>query len=303
MPFLREYLVRDELVRRFSLTPSSRLDTWGATASNSRPKFLIPRDLVGDASTLPRPAPESLLAAQLETWQRAFPSRTEVCTVLSDLDAVLKFTNDAAKQGGQPWSGAWMGSPDALNEKGFPHWDLLVREWLIPIITEAQLLLPVDRRDQSQAVDHQMQEALRHSIVLTISAATRRFGLGMKGIEVRVTDVKTLLFPTLPIWKALGLEIMLLWILLTAGIESANYADEQRWFAEQIAARLEKTDGSYAAVEAAILRPVRGFISLEHILAAEGFILLVDMVQALVTKRALPPPLRAPVHMPAPCHH
>lgn len=284
---------------------ATRLDTWGSTASNIRPRFPLPYDLLGDPSTLPRPAPDSLLSTQLQAWQRAFPSRTEVCQVLEDLSAVLDYTDSEAKHRGfagrNPGTGGTPMAPEADN-KGFPDWDSLVREWLLPIITEAQLLLPTEPNPTAdQAVDHQMQECLRHTIILAVSAAVRRFGFVMKGIELRVTSVKALLAPTLSIWKALGLEPMLEWVLLTAGIECTSYPEEQEWFAGQLAARLEETDGSYAAVETAMLRPVQGFMNLEHVLAAESFVRLVDLVQAIVTRKAV---LRYPVSTPVPwsCH-
>lgn len=272
---------------------------------NIRPRFPLPYDLVGDPFTLPRPAPDSLLATQLEAWQRAFPQRTEVCKVLSNLDAVLTYTDSKAKQRG--FGGLARGTPMAPCEdkKGFPDWDVLVREWLIPVINEAQLLLP-SREEQipeTRPVDDQMQSCLRHATILAISAAVRRFGIVMKGIEVRVTSIKTLLLPTLPLWPALGLGPMLFWILLTAGIECGSHPAEQRWFAAQIAARLgEIGEGSYGEVEAAILRPVRGFVNLEHVKADEGFVRLVDLVQALVTKREVP---KQPISQPTPwsCHH
>lgn len=228
--------------------------------------------------------------------------------MLTHLNAVLSYTNDRAKIRGFAGRTNPGGGTPLAPDNGFPDWDLFVREWLIPIINEAQRLLPLDQDQeppQTQSVDHQMQDALRHATILAISAAVRRFGFTMKGIEVRVTSVKSLLLPTLSLWPALGLAPMLSWIMLTAGIEcSANYPDEQAWFAAQLAARVvAETDGSYGAVEAAMLEQVGGFVSVEHVMASEGFVRLVDVVQAIVTKRAVP--TYHPVAQPVPwsCHH
>ena len=118
----------------------------------------------------------------------------------------------------------------------------------------------------------------RHAIILFVQPIRRRFGIVTGSTDLRVGKMKDLLAQNLHRWE--GMEQLLLWILVSGGIEATTVQD-QLWFASIIA--------TYPAFEDMDEREyvcqVRSFIWMDDIFEAPMFQL---MAQVSEVKNAAP---------------
>lgn len=153
----------------------------------------------------------------MTAWTSRFPGNTAIADITRDLSIIIQFfqhQSDIDPSFYQPSDTSGV--------------------WLVPIIQRCLELIP-NGSVEAHKHEFEMQEILRHAILLFVQPIRRKFGIFTGSSIGRLCKLKALLDQHQDDWD--GLESLLCWVLASAYFESTLVAD-QEWFVEFMAASL-----------------------------------------------------------------
>ena len=186
-------------------------DECSAGTRDQRPNFPLPLKILPSVEQLYSKFAVSVdVETQVEAWQWRFPQRQEIAEIIRDLSVTTQ----------------WF-EVEAARDPYFYQPSNISGDWLVPMVHRCLDLILTDI-DAIAEPGFELQETLRHVVVLFTQPIRRRFAINPGSSDLRVQKLRGILQRHLNDWD--GFTPLLRWIVVAGGME-ANRIEDQLWFA------------------------------------------------------------------------
>ena len=150
----------------------------------------------------------------MDAWLKRYPRRREIVRLFEDLSVTIRWFSEETKVNPNFYQ--------LSNTSGV---------WIVPLIQRCLELIPTEL-DEIAEPGFEVQEVLRHALILFVQPIRRRFGIVTGSSHLRIQKLRGVLSQHLFEWGSF--DTLLRWTLVSGGVE-ANTLEDQLWFAGVLA--------------------------------------------------------------------
>lgn len=251
------------------------MDIEGAVCRDVQPYFLLPLDIIPDPQTL-KPSNDISVEPYIASWTRVFPAQQTIIEIFRDLQHVVCWLSASSSKDPEIW-------------KRPP----VCAIWLMPLLHRCLMLSGISVADEPRGEerktpqpDEAFKNALRHAIVLFIAPIRRCFGPPAGSTELHVAKLTLALDQCLKQPVCRTLNKLVLWMLVSGGMEAGIVGTRVAWFASEIVDRCKLAGKSrYDEVREFTTRTVVRLVWLDEVMRP-GFELLMGHVQDILSAKS-----------------